>query len=122
MDAKAASTIMRLFEKSGYSRARLDALQTAATKSGMKGLSQTWLRQERPSLNNSAANPMILAEINVYAQDDDAAITWLEKAVKTRCFGITFLGVDPIFDGLRSDPRFISLLTRIGLARQRPSD
>jgi len=117
MDAKAVSTFMRFFEKCGYSRARLDALQIGATKSGVKGLFQAWLRQERPDLNNSAENPMITAEVYIYAQDDGAAIIWLEKAVKTRSFGITLLGVDPIFDKLRSDPHFMSILTRMGLTR-----
>jgi len=52
-----------------------------------------------------------------YAGDADKALFWLGKAVEARCFGITYLGVNPLFDQLRSDGRFVSLLNRIGLHR-----
>jgi hypothetical protein len=47
--------------------------------------------------------------------DNDRALDWLEKAYQERSTGLLTLKVHPIFDGLRSDQRFRSLLRRIGL-------
>jgi tetratricopeptide (TPR) repeat protein len=47
--------------------------------------------------------------------EKDQAFAWLEKAYDQRSSGILFLKYDPIWDPLRSDPRFADLLRRIGL-------
>lgn len=47
--------------------------------------------------------------------DKDQAFIWLEKAFAERADGLTWLGVEPMLDGIRSDPRFHNLLRRIGL-------
>ncbi len=47
--------------------------------------------------------------------DKDQAFIWLEKAFGERADGLTWLGVEPMVDGIRSDPRFHNLLRRIGL-------
>jgi TolB-like protein/DNA-binding winged helix-turn-helix (wHTH) protein/Flp pilus assembly protein TadD len=44
----------------------------------------------------------------------DLAFEWLERAFGERDFRMIFLRVDPIWDDLRSDPRFQELLVRIG--------
>src|SRR5215471_18081234 len=47
--------------------------------------------------------------------NSDETLIWLEKAYEERDVHLVFLGVDPRWDALRSDPRFISLLKRINL-------
>ena len=46
----------------------------------------------------------------------EQALVWLEKAYSQHS-SLTSLKVDPIFDPLRSDPRFQDLLSRVGLAQ-----
>ena len=53
--------------------------------------------------------------------DKDQAFIWLEKAFGERADLLTWVGVEPMLDGIRSDPRFHNLLRRIGLTQQ-PAD
>ncbi len=48
--------------------------------------------------------------------DNDQALAALERAYRERSDFLLVLKVDPLFDGLRSDPRFEDLLRRIGLS------
>jgi TolB-like protein/Tfp pilus assembly protein PilF len=46
--------------------------------------------------------------------DTESAFEWLERAYEERADGLTLLNVDPMVDALRPDPRFQSLIRRIG--------
>jgi TolB-like protein/Flp pilus assembly protein TadD len=45
----------------------------------------------------------------------DDAFRWLEKAYDERCEYLVYLSSEPLADPLRGDPRFSSLMSRIGL-------
>lgn len=45
----------------------------------------------------------------------DATLAWLEKGYEQRDVRMTFLKVDPKWDNLRADARFISLVKRMRL-------
>jgi tetratricopeptide (TPR) repeat protein len=48
--------------------------------------------------------------------DHDRAFQWLETAVQQRsAWWLAYLNVSPVFDSLRSDPRFADLVRRVGL-------
>ena len=47
--------------------------------------------------------------------DKDQAFAWLEKGYHEHAFQMQWLGVEPRWDNLRSDPRFADLLRRLGL-------
>jgi hypothetical protein len=47
--------------------------------------------------------------------EKDQAIDWLEKALQHRENGALGLGVYPLFDPLRPEPRFQELLRHVGL-------
>jgi hypothetical protein len=51
----------------------------------------------------------------IYAGLDEreSAFAWLEKAFGERNVGLFTLKVHPVFDGLRSDPRYRDLLRRM---------
>ena len=48
--------------------------------------------------------------------DKEKAFEWLEKAYQERAMPLE-VKVDPVWDGLRSDPRFTALLKKIGLEK-----
>jgi TolB-like protein/Tfp pilus assembly protein PilF/predicted Ser/Thr protein kinase len=60
-------------------------------------------------------SPMTLADRYVLLGDREHAIAWLEKAYQERASRLRYLKMDPVYDPLRSDPRFQDLLRRIGL-------
>jgi TolB-like protein/Tfp pilus assembly protein PilF len=57
-----------------------------------------------------------IAVAHVGIGDKEKAIAWLQKAYAEHSIS-TALKVDPIFDPLRSDPRFQELMRRVGLAQ-----
>jgi serine/threonine protein kinase/TolB-like protein/Flp pilus assembly protein TadD len=59
--------------------------------------------------------PSNFATIHVGLGEKDKAIEWLERGYQQREGGLVLLRVEPRYDPLQSDPRFIDLLRRIGL-------
>jgi tetratricopeptide (TPR) repeat protein len=45
----------------------------------------------------------------------DETLAWLERAFEERSNHLVFLAVDPRWDGIRQDPRFLALGRRVGL-------
>jgi TolB-like protein/DNA-binding winged helix-turn-helix (wHTH) protein len=55
-------------------------------------------------------DPLYLANAYVGLGENDRAIAWLEKAEAAHSVSLTSLKVDPLYDPLRSDPRFATIL------------
>lgn len=67
-------------------------------------------------MSKGRSNPAFyLATIYTGLGQKDQALQQLEKAYEERFYRLIFLGVDPVFDSLRGDPRFQELLRRVGL-------
>ena len=56
-----------------------------------------------------------VAEIYAGLGERDKAFEWLEKGYEERSTGMLFLKSDPLWDNLRTEPRFQDLLRRVGL-------
>ena len=59
--------------------------------------------------------PDALARICIGIGDTDRAFTWLDRGYEDHSGWMAYLAVDPSFDLLRSDPRFLALLRRMNL-------
>jgi len=120
MNSEAVSTFLQAMQLGGAPPGMIAAAKTGARDSGLKG----YWKALTPFLPENVANgnlePFDAAVSYAYAGDADMALRSLERAVEARCYGITYLAVNPIFDELRSDPRFVSLLRRIGLPQSQP--
>lgn len=55
-----------------------------------------------------------LAIIHAALGESDRAFEYLERAFEARPTGLLSLKVDPVYDPLRSDPRFDDLVRRMG--------
>jgi tetratricopeptide (TPR) repeat protein len=62
------------------------------------------------------APPFGYATIYAGLGEPDMAFKWMEKGYKERDPRVRALKTDPLFDGLRADRRFVSLMRRAGLA------
>jgi len=54
--------------------------------------------------------PMTIATLYAYAGDRDATVSWLERGFVSREPNLPYIGVTPLFEFLRDDPRFKSLV------------
>jgi TolB-like protein/DNA-binding winged helix-turn-helix (wHTH) protein/Tfp pilus assembly protein PilF len=81
--------------------------RTGRTPEARAVLSELLAREDAPAY--------YIAIAYVGLGDSDRAFTWLEKAFQERTGPFNELSADPMFDGLRTDPRFNRLLRRMGL-------
>ena len=52
-----------------------------------------------------------------------AALGWLEKGIDQHASDLAWIGVRPVFDGLRSQDRFLAMCATVGVApEQKPGE
>ncbi len=61
--------------------------------------------------------PEEVARVYAALGEREQALTWLEKAYEEHSDHLAFVKVDPAWDSLRSDPRFVDILRRVGLVQ-----
>jgi serine/threonine-protein kinase len=66
------------------------------------------------------ASPIWVALAHLGLGEHDAALEWLERAYGERDGSLILVAASPEFDPLRKDPRFRSLLERMGLGHRAP--
>jgi serine/threonine-protein kinase len=88
----------------------------AYAKTGQERHARTVLDELRSRAAEEYVPADCLAVLHLGLGERDAALAWLERAVRERALHAVFLGVDPMFDELRSDGRFHGLLQSVGLA------
>lgn len=117
MDSEAVASYLQALQLAGAPPSMIAAAKTGTADSGLRGFWKSLVQFVPENVANRNLEPYDAAGVYAHAGDNDKALFWLEKAVEARCYGITYLGVNPLFDPLHSDPRFVSLLNRIGLPR-----
>jgi Flp pilus assembly protein TadD len=69
--------------------------------------------QDAAASKRRYVSPFGLALVHLGLDDRETALTWLNRAVDERAWGIVLLGVEPALDPLRSDSRFAALVARV---------
>ncbi len=85
----------------------------ALTQVGRKSEAQAIL--EKLKTTKEYVSPAELAVLYVGLGDKEGAIASLEKAYVAHDLQMQYLKIDPHYDGLRSDPRFVELIKKVGL-------
>ena len=111
MYTDAASSFLQSYERAGFSPKMIATLKSAQQQSGWRGM---W-KAAPQFMDGSSEKPdsFGIATAYTFAGDKERALAWLERAFEERSFGIVWLGADPTFDSLRSEPRFQDLLHRM---------
>jgi tetratricopeptide (TPR) repeat protein len=60
-------------------------------------------------------SPFEMASIHLALDELDQGFRWLTKAFHDRCFELPAIKVDPKFDSIANDPRFVKLFAKLGL-------
>jgi len=74
------------------------------------------LRQKRLA-QGKYQSPLNIAMNYAFAGADSEALDWLERAVDEHTPWLPELKIDPMWDAVRSQPRFVALLKKIGLEK-----
>jgi tetratricopeptide (TPR) repeat protein len=119
IDSEAVASFLHAFHLIGAPPVVVAAAENGAKDSGVKGFWRAVVHFLPASTSNGSVDPFEAAIGYAHAGDADKTLIWLRKAVEDRSFGITYLGVNPTFDEVRSDQRFISLLRQMGLPLNR---
>ena len=81
-----------------------------------RGDTRGYLVQQR-ELSRFLPRPAYYVGLHHAALGDDAeALRWLNTALERRDETVLYVKVDPEWDRLRSDPRFLSIVRKIGLS------
>jgi len=74
------------------------------------------LRELEERARRERVSPAYIARIHIGLGEKDRAFEWLRKAYEERSDHLLSIGVELVYEPLRSDSRYIELLRGIGLA------
>jgi eukaryotic-like serine/threonine-protein kinase len=112
--AKAVDAFQKAIALSGGSPEMKAELGYAYAVSGKNDEARKILDELKELSEREYVSPFCLALIYAGLGEKDQALEWLEKAYQKRVAFLIYLGRQPQFDVLRSDPRFADLLRRLG--------
>jgi hypothetical protein len=79
----------------------------------MRGYWQNRLALVERQSKEQYVSPYTFAVVYARMGDKEKALENLQRAYEERYPSMVFVGIEPIFDNLRSDPRYAELLRRI---------
>jgi len=101
-----------------FSDAEMGEMRKAYETAGLSAYfrKENEFRQKRLA-EGKYQSPLNIALNYAMAGDDSEALDWLERAVEERTPWLPELKVDPNWDPVRSQPRFIAIMKKIGLEK-----
>jgi tetratricopeptide (TPR) repeat protein len=112
---RAATEMNRAIILSGNATRMLSGLGQVYGLWGKKAEAQKIIAELRRLSKQRYVSPLYIALVYATLGESDNAFVWLEKAYEDHAPWLIELGIEPAWDKLRSDPRFIDLLRRVGL-------
>jgi tetratricopeptide (TPR) repeat protein len=85
-------------------------------KSGYRGVLQSWLEGLTEISKHSYVSPYSIAQAYMRMGENQRVFDWLQRAYEEHDSGLVSVAVEPMFEPVRSDPRFRDLLRRTKLS------
>ena len=101
--------------RSGGNPTVVSELVWALAKSGEIDEAEQLFERLRTRRDTNGLPSICLAWCCANLGKPDQAFEWLEQATRERCLELVGLNADPMFDSLRHDPRFQSVVRAVGL-------
>lgn len=97
-----------------------DIFATARGENGYRDLGRALARLDLDDLNRRAASggyvsPLDFARKYLESGEKEKALSYFDEAIADRSPGLAFLKVDPAWESVRNDPRFLAAVRRVGL-------
>ncbi len=112
---KEAIAEQRLASKLNPGPAYKGMLAYSLGRAGQRAEAIAILRELQQRATHERVSPINFARIYISLRDKDLALQWIRKTYEEHSDHILSLGVDPMYDDLRSDQRFIEILRLVGL-------
>jgi TolB-like protein/Tfp pilus assembly protein PilF len=118
------SEAIAAFERAAQFSGQQEVLPALAHANALAGKTQEARaileRMKNDKSGRYVASPMI-ARIYLGLEEFETALDWLKKGLEERSYWMVFLKTDPVYDPIRSHPRFAELLRITGLDSPRAS-
>ena len=114
----AVEAFQKRAELTGQSFPSLGALGVAYARAGKRDEALKVLATMKERAKKETFDPIGFAWIYLGLDDKDAALEWLQRTYEERPnIQLAFIKVGGLYDPLRSDPRFIELVRKVGLEK-----
>lgn len=87
----------------------------AYARAGRREEAERILRELEEDSKTKYVSPYAIAVVYCGLSEKDQAIKWLERACEERAGGVLSIKVRPLWASLRSEPRFVKLVRKMGL-------
>ena len=114
-EQKTFEAIVKQQEVFGAGAEEITRVKADFAREGLKGIVRGELNDLLEQEKSGYIQPFQLARRYAYLGQKEEAFAWLQKMVEDRPFFVVLLKVEPEWDSLRDDPRFVALLRRVGL-------
>jgi hypothetical protein len=98
-----------------YAGLQRGTLERGWEEGGWKGSQRAWIEM---STEIEGSSPFLIAAVSTWIGETEEAFAWLERGYRERDPLMVLTKAEPVFDPLRSDPRFDDLLRRIGFPEE----
>jgi serine/threonine-protein kinase len=112
---EAVANLRRAVDLTGGTPEVLATLAVAQVAAGHPGEARTTLGRLEARAGTSWVSPVLLAQVHAALGETEAGMDALEQAHASRATDLVWIGVRPVFDGIRLHPRFEQLTRAIGL-------
>jgi eukaryotic-like serine/threonine-protein kinase len=114
---EATKTLKQAVASSGHNPETKAALGHAYAIAGQKKKAIAALNELKTESARRYVSPVLITQISVGLEDWDEAFKQLEKAYEQRSTDLIWIKTKPVFDPIRSDPRYNDICRRIGFPK-----